>query len=96
MNDAPLQFALPRVVAALMDIEHLPNFARRAGLRDVRFKYSIAGNAVCVTCSRELAAVLLENLQRRMRGSLLPIEYLPEYMDAAARVQQALGIVTGG
>jgi hypothetical protein len=92
MNDAPLQFALPCVVAALVDIEHIPNVARRSGLRDLRFKYSSVGPMVYVTCSRELAASLLHNLQRRMRGSLLPVEYLSQYMDAVARIQQALGI----
>ena len=96
MNDAPLQFALPRVVAALIDIENLPRFARGAGVRDLRFKYTTAGHAVYVTCSRELAATLLESLQCRLRSNVLPLTHLPEYMDAVARVQQALGVVTDG
>jgi CheY-like chemotaxis protein len=94
MTDAPLQFAIPRVVAALIDIANLPKFARDAGVRDLRFKYTTAGHAVYVTCSRELAAVLLENLQRRMRSKVLPLTHLPEYMDAVAGVQQALGVLT--
>jgi hypothetical protein len=92
MKEALLQFALPRVVAALIDVEHIPKFARQAGVRDLRFEYSTVGHAVYVTCSRELAASLLVSLQRRMRGATLPIEYLTEYMDAVARVQRALDI----
>jgi CheY-like chemotaxis protein len=96
MDDALLQFCLPRVVAAIIDVEHVPKFARDAGVRDLRFKYSSVGQAVCVTCSRELAANLLENLQRRLRSRVLPVKHLPEYIDAVARVQQALGVLTNG
>ena len=87
-----MQFALPRVVAALIDVEHLPQLARRSGVRDLRFKYSTVGQSVYVTCSREIAVSLLENLQRRMRSSVLPLAYLADYMNAAARIQQALGV----
>lgn len=92
MKEALLQFALPRVVAALIDVEHIPTFARQLGVRDLRFQYSTVGQAVYITCSRELAANVLESLQRRMRGATLPVEYLSQYMDAVARVQQALGV----
>lgn len=92
MEKAALQFALPRVVAAIIDVEHLPQLARRSGVRDLRFRYSTVGQAVYVTCSRELAVTVLENLQRRMRSAVLPLAYLPEYMDAVARIQQALGL----
>jgi CheY-like chemotaxis protein len=96
MHEAALEFALPRVVAAIIDIEHTPNFARLAGVRDLRFKYSTAGHAVYVSCSRELAVNLLDNLQRRLRSPVLPIRYLSEYIDAVARVQHALGVPRNG
>ena len=95
MKEAPLQFALSRVVAALIDVEHIPKFARQLGVRDLRFEYHTVGQAVYVTCSRELAASLLESLQRRLRGATLPVEYLAEYMDAVVRVQRALGVEPG-
>src|SRR4051812_31017402 len=92
MQDAPLQFALPRVVAAIIDVEHIPRLARDARVRDRRFQYRAVGQAVYVTCSRELAVTVLESLQRRMRSAVLPLDYLAEYMDAVARLQQALGL----
>jgi len=92
MDNGPLEFAIPRVVAALIDVEHIPNRARGAGVRDLRFAYRIVGQVVYVTCSRDLAVNVLENLQRRMRSSVLPLTYLPEYMDAVARIQHALGV----
>lgn len=92
MDDAPLQFALPRSVAAIIDLERIPKLAREAGVHDLRFKYSIAGHAVYVTCSRELAVNLLETLRLRIRNSAVPRDYLPEYTDAVERIQQALGV----
>jgi hypothetical protein len=92
MPDAPLQFALPRSVAAIIDLERVPKLARAAGGHDLLFKYHTAGHAVYVTCSRDVAVSLLESLRFRMSISAVRPEHLVEYVDAIARVQQALDL----
>jgi hypothetical protein len=91
-DDAPLQFALPRAVAAIIDVERVPKLARDSGVRDLRFKYTSVGHAVYVTCSRELAAKLLETLRLRIRNSAIPPGYLSEYSDAVDRIEHALAL----
>lgn len=91
MDDAQLQFALPRAVAAIIDVEHAPRHARAAGVHDLRFHYKPVGHAVYITCSRELAVNLVEKLRLRISTCVAPPEHLPEYRDAVTRIQQALG-----
>jgi hypothetical protein len=95
MQDAPLQFALPRAVAAVIDLERVPKLARAAGGHDLLFKYHTAGHAVYITCSRDVAVSLLESLQFRISISAIRPGQMPEYVDAIARVQQALGLQPG-
>jgi hypothetical protein len=89
-----LQFALPRAVAAIIDVEHVPKLARNAGVHDLRFKYNLVGHAVYITCSREIAARLLESLRDRIRTAAVPRDHVAEYEDAVQRIQQALGVDT--
>jgi hypothetical protein len=92
MQDAPLQFALPRSVAAVIDLERVPKLARAAGGRDLRFKYHVAGHAVYITCSRDVAVSLLESLRFRISISAVRPGQMPEYADAVVRIQRALGL----
>src|SRR4051812_48371373 len=95
MMDAPLQFALPRAVAAIIDLERVPKLTRAAGDRDQLFRYHTAGHAVYVTCSRAVALSLLESLRFRIGISAIRPGQLPEYVDAIARIEQALGLPPG-
>ena len=93
--DAPLQFALPRAVAAIIDLERVPKLARAAGGEDLMFRYHTAGHAVYVTCSRTVAVTLLESLRFRISISAVRTGQMPEYADAVARIEQALGLPPG-
>lgn len=94
MNDL-LRFSVPRFAADAIRIETLQARAVQKGVPDSRFSFRDCGGTYDITCSREIAIDVVEDLQAVAAEENHPTTLTLECAVVAARVLEMLHPHTG-